>query len=137
MNRCYSELILLPTFIERFRYLKLDGRVCEETFGFDRYLNQRFYTSREWKMARDFVIARDLGCDLGVNGMPVHGRVYIHHMNPLSKGDIQRVDESMLDPEYLVTVSLQTHNAIHYGDESQIFTGLIERRPNDTTPWNL
>lgn len=133
--RSYTDLLDRPTFIERFRYLKLNGRVAEETFGFDRYLNQRFYRSRQWRQVRDYVISRDLGNDLACIGNEIHGKIYIHHMNPITRKDILDVREEMLDPEYLVCVSMETHNAIHYGDESLLFTGLPERRPNDTCPW--
>lgn len=133
--RSYSELIQIPTFIERFHYLALNGRVAEETFGFDRYLNQRFYRSAEWRRVRDYVIARDCGCDLACSGNEIYDRIYIHHMNPITRKDILDIREEMLDPEYLVCASHNTHNAIHYGDESLLFCPLPERRPGDTTPW--
>lgn len=133
--RTYSELVTLPTFEERFKYLQLNGAVCEETFGFDRYLNQVFYRSQEWKRIRDQVIIRDNGCDLGVDGYPIWGKVIVHHMNPISVDDIQSLTSYLLNPEYLVSTTLQTHNAIHYGDESLLVTAPIERRPNDTCPW--
>ena len=133
--RTYSELIRIDTFLERFEYLKLDGRVGVETFGFDRYLNQRFYHSAEWRSIRDYVIARDLGCDLGVAGYEIYGKIYIHHMNPITQKDIIRSNDSMLDPEFLICTTHNTHNAIHYGDQSLLVTGPIERRPNDTCPW--
>lgn len=135
--RTYTELILLPTLDERFEYLKLSGTIGVETFGFDRYLNQKFYNSREWKDVRDYVIARDLGCDLGVEGHDIHGKIYVHHMNPIVVKDIVEVSRMILDPEYLITTSLTTHNAIHYGDESQILSAPLERRKNDTCPWKL
>lgn len=135
--RTYTELILLPTLDERFEYLKLSGTIGVETFGFDRYLNQKFYNSREWKDVRDYVIARDLGCDLGVAGHDIHGKIYVHHMNPIIVKDIVEVSRMILDPEYLITTSLTTHNAIHYGDESQILSAPLERRKNDTCPWKL
>ncbi len=135
VTRSYSELIQIPTFIGRFRYLKLNGRVAEETFGFDRYLNQRFYKSREWRQIRDFVISRDSGCDLGISGNTIYSHIYIHHMNPITRKDILDVREEMLDPEYLICVSYDTHQAIHYGDESMLFAPLPERTPGDTTPW--
>jgi len=135
--RTYTELILLPTLDERFEYLKLSGTIGVETFGFDRYLNQKFYNSREWKDVRDYVIARDLGCDLGVEGHDIHGKIYVHHMNPIIVKDIVEVSQMILDPEYLITTSLTTHNAIHYGDESQILSAPLERRKNDTCPWKL
>lgn len=133
--KSYSELIEIPTYKGRFRYLKLDGRVAEETFGFDRYLNQKFYRSAEWRRIRDHIIARDLGCDLAYPGYEIHSRILIHHMNPITRKDILDVREEMLDPEYLVCVSDMTHRAIHYGDESLLFEPLIERTPGDTTPW--
>lgn len=133
--RTYSELILLPSFQERYEYLKLDGIVGEDTFGFDRYLNQQFYRSAEWKRIRDLVIVRDNGCDLGIDGYFIQGRVYIHHMNPISQKDIVSKTSLLIDPEYLICVSLDTHNAIHYGDEKLLRRDPIERRPNDTCPW--
>lgn len=133
--KTYSELIALPTFEERYRYLRLSGNVGEETFGFDRYLNQVFYRSQRWKDIRDYVIIRDNGCDLGVEGYEIHGRILIHHMNPITVRDIERESEFLLDPEYLITTVHNTHNAIHYGDESLLITAPIERRPNDTCPW--
>lgn len=133
--RSYSELILIPTFVGRFRYLKLDGRVAEETFGFDRYLNQRLYTSREWRQIRDYVISRDCGCDLACPGNGIYDRIYIHHMNPVTRKDILDIREEILDPEYLVCASFNTHNAIHWGDETKLRLPLAERMPGDTTPW--
>ena len=131
----YSELITLPTFEERFRYLKLGGKVGEDTFGFDRYLNQVFYRSQKWKSIRDYVIVRDNGCDLAVEGYEIHGRILIHHMNPISLKDLETESEFLLDPEYLITTVHNTHNAIHYGDESLLFTVPVERTKNDTCPW--
>ena len=133
--RTYSDLILLPTFKERFEYLRLDGVIGEDTFGFDRYLNQRFYHSREWKQLRDHIIVRDNGCDLGVDGYWIRGDVYIHHMNPISSRDIFGQTSILLNPEYMICVSRDTHNAIHYGNESLIDRDPIERKPNDTCPW--
>lgn len=133
--RRYSELVLLATFEERFRYLRLDGAVGEETFGFDRSVNQRFYGSVEWKSVRDFVIVRDGGCDLGVAGHEIYGKVFIHHMNPLLLKDFERKSDFLLDPEYLVATTHHTHNAIHYGDERLLVTAPIERSRNDTCPW--
>lgn len=137
MIRTYTELIQLPTFEERYRYLRIRGRVGEDTFGFDRYLNQVFYKSEEWLDIRDFVIARDLGCDLAMpdREIPEGTRILVHHMNPLSKEDILRGSRYALDPEYLITTIKRTHDAIHYGDESLLFTNLIERSKNDTCPW--
>lgn len=133
--RSYSKLIKLQTFEERFDYLKLDGVVGEDTFGFDRYLNQQFYRSREWKRIRDQVILRDNGCDLGVDGYEIHGRVLIHHMNPISTDDIHTMSDFLMNPEYLICVTHRTHNAIHYGDNNLIITAPIERTKNDTCPW--
>jgi len=133
--RTYSELITFPTFEERFRYLQLKGRVGDETFGFDRYLNQLFYNSREWRDLRNEVIVRDHGCDLGIEDRVIYGRVMIHHMNPISVDDILKRSDFLLNPEYLISTISTTHNAIHYGDESLLFQAPIERRKNDTCPW--
>ena len=133
--RTYSELIRLPTFEERFRYLKLDGLVGKDTFGFDRYLNQEFYRSKEWKEVRDFVIVRDNGCDLGMGGYEIVGRIYIHHMNPITVNDIVHSSDFLLNPDFLICVSHNTHNAVHYGDEDLLVTAPVERRKNDTCPW--
>lgn len=133
--RTYSELITLPTFEERFRYLKLDGVVGRETFGFDRYLNQVFYKSDEWLEIRDFVIVRDNGCDLGIEGRDIHNRIYIHHMNPITVEDILSRSEYLLNPDFLITTMHQTHNAIHFSDDSLLFAAPAERRKNDTCPW--
>lgn len=133
--RTYSELITLPTFEERFRYLQLNGAVGKETFGFDRYVNQKFYRSAEWRRVRDHVIVRDNGCDLGVEGYDIHGPILIHHMNPISIDDIYDVSEYLLNPEYLISTIQNTHNAIHYGDEDLLIKAPIERRRNDTCPW--
>lgn len=133
--RTYSELITLPTFEERFRYLKLGGKVGEDTFGFDRYLNQVFYRSAKWKEIRDYVIIRDNGCDLGMEGHESHQRILVHHMNPITKEDVLRESEFLLDPEYMICTIKNTHDAIHYGDESLLITAPIERRKNDTCPW--
>ena len=133
--RTYSELIQLPTFEERFEYLRLNGSVGKDTFGFDRYLNQQFYRSSEWRRVRDQVILRDCGCDLGIEGYEIPSRVLIHHMNPISIEDLQSMSDLLMNPEYLICVSHRTHNAIHYGDESFIVTAPIERSQNDTCPW--
>ena len=133
--KTYSELIMIPTFEGRYEYLKLGGQVGVETFGFDRYLNQAFYKSDEWLSVRDYVIARDNGCDLGVEGYEIYGRILIHHMNPITKEDILQRSKFLLDPEYLITTVKRTHDAIHYGNNSIIFEGPIERRKNDTCPW--
>ena len=135
MSRSYSELILLPTFKERYEYLRLDGVIGEETFGFDRYVNQRFYKSREWKQVRDLVIIRDNGCDLGIEGFNIYGKILIHHMNPIMLRDIQNATEFLLNPEYLICTTLDTHNAIHYGDSNLLVTAPLERTKNDTCPW--
>lgn len=133
--RTYSELITLPTFEERFKYLQLNGQVGESTFGFDRYMNQVFYRSQKWKSIRDFVIIRDCGCDLGVEGYDIHGKIIIHHMNPLSIRDIETESDFLLNPDFLICTTHNTHNAIHYGDENLLVTAPIERTKNDTCPW--
>lgn len=126
----------MKTFEERFNYLKLDGIVGEDTFGFDRYLNQMFYRSMDWRSVRDKVIIRDNGCDLGVEGYDIRGqKVYVHHMNPLRRNDIVNTTEYLLNPDYLITVTFQTHNAIHYGDETILPFVPVERYANDTCPW--
>ena len=135
MIRTYTELSKLTTFKDRYRYLQLNGAVGQDTFGFDRYLNQGFYKSKEWKSIRDQVIVRDNGCDLGVEGYDIHARIYIHHMNPILPKDIIDQTEFLLDPEYLICVTHNTHNAIHYGDESLLVTEPVVRTPNDTCPW--
>ena len=133
--RCYSELVLLPTFEERFQYLRLDGVVGQETFGFDRYMNQYFYRSKEWRRVRDIVIARDAGCDLGIPGREIFGRIVIHHMNPIRPEDIRSRSDILLNPEYLIATVHETHQAIHYGDETLLITAPIPRERNDTCPW--
>ncbi len=133
--RTYFELITLPTFEERFKYLQLNGQVGESTFGFDRYMNQVFYRSQKWKSIRDFVIIRDCGCDLGVEGYDIHGKIIIHHMNPLSMRDIETESDFLLNPDFLICTTHNTHNAIHYGDENLLVTAPIERTKNDTCPW--
>lgn len=133
--RTYSELIKLPTFEERFQYLKLDGNVGVETFGFDRYLNQAFYSSDEWKSIRNQVIIRDNGCDLGIEGREIYKRIIIHHMNPITKEDLLYRTEYLLNPEYMICTMKNTHDAIHYGDENLLFKEPVERKPNDTCPW--
>ena len=135
MIRTYSELIRRSTFDDRYNYLRLRGEVGRPTFGFDRYLNQRFYTSRQWKQIRDKVIARDYGMDLAVEGYEIFDRIIIHHMNPMQAEDIEHGDEVILDPEFLITTTHRTHNAIHYGDASQLVQPLVERRPGDTRLW--
>lgn len=135
MIKTYTELSKIPTFEERFRYLVEDGVVGDRTFGGDRFLNQAFYRSREWKQLRDLVIIRDNAMDLGVYGYPIDGRIVIHHMIPLKKEDIMYRTPFLIDPEYLICVSLQTHNAIHYGSEATIPKDYEPRMPNDTCPW--
>lgn len=134
--RCYTELSKLTTFKDRFDYLCLDGKVGKDTFGFDRVFNQQFYRSPEWKHIRNVVIARDLGCDLGVPGYDILGnRVIIHHMNPITLDDLDRHSDQLLNPEYLITTTHRTHNALHYGPDSISDLEIVERRPNDTCPW--
>ena len=135
--KTYSELITLTTFEERYLYLRLGGKVGEDTFGFDRYLNQVFYRSEEWKAIRRQVIIRDNGCDLGCEDreIPNGVKILIHHMNPITKKDILDRSDFLLNPEYLITTIKHTHDAIHYGDDSSIFTPVIERSKNDTCPW--
>lgn len=133
--KTYSELITFSTFEERFEYLQLKGIVGQETFGFDRYLNQILYNSKEWKHLRNEIIARDNGCDLALEGFEIHGRILIHHINPITIDDVIKRREMVFDPENLICVTHNTHNAIHYGDKSLLITGPIERRANDTCPW--
>lgn len=133
--RTYSELIRLPTFEERYKYLKLNGRVGEDTFGFDRYLNQNFYRSNEWRRIRNQIIVRDQGCDLGMPDREIGGKILIHHLNPIAVKDILLQTEFLLNPEYLICVSHSTHNAIHYGNENFLLTMPVERTKNDTCPW--
>lgn len=134
-SRSFSELSQLETYEERFQYLSLRGRVGAETFGFDRFMNQMFYRSSEWKRIRQQVIARDEGCDMGVPGFEIYDRIYIHHMNPMTPDDLKHGNDDVLNPEYLISVTHQTHNAIHYGDERHLPRPLIERRPGDTKLW--
>lgn len=133
--KTYSELITLPTYEERYRYLRLSGAVGQDTFGFDRHMNQKFYRSAEWKRIRDMVIVRDNGCDLGIEDRVIHGKILIHHMNPITEKDIRYATELLLNPEYLICVTHTTHNAIHYGDEDLLIKEPVVRRPNDTCPW--
>lgn len=133
--RTYSELIKLQTFDERLEYLKLDGQVGKEKFGWDRWLNQDFYKSPEWRKARREVIVRDLGRDLGVEGYDIAGNIYIHHMNPVTKEDLINLSPDLFNPEYLISVSFQTHQWIHYGLPNKVNAQPIERTPNDTCPW--
>lgn len=133
--RTFSEVSSLPSFLDRFEYLKLGGQVGTETFGFERYLNQQFYHSNEWKTIRDYIITRDLGRDLACDGYEIHGRIYIHHMNPIDIRDLRDATEYLMNPEYLICTTHNTHNAIHYGDSSLLVTEPIERTPFDTCPW--
>ncbi len=134
--RTYSALVRLPTFKQRYEYLRLGGSVGEDTFGFDRYLNQIFYKSKEWLEIRDRVIIRDHGCDLGVEGYEINDRIFIHHMNPITKNDILERSDFLLNPEYLISTMKRTHDAVHYGTyESLINNFVIERTENDTCPW--
>lgn len=133
--RAYSELMTFSTYEERFRYLKLDGEVGKDTFGFDRWLNQIFYKTPEWRSVRNYVIVRDNGCDLAIPDREIYGRILIHHMNPISKEDILNRTDLLLNPEYLICTSKLTHDAIHYGDESLLIKDPVVRRPNDTCPW--
>lgn len=133
--KTYSELSRLKTFEERYQYLRLNGSVGRETFGFDRYLNQVFYRSKKWKSIRNRVIIRDNGCDLGIEGREIDGRILIHHMNPISLDDIVNESDLLLDPEYLICTVHSTHNAIHYGDENLLILDPIVRSKNDTCPW--
>lgn len=135
MIRTYSELIKFDTFMDRYQYLRLDGKVGEETFGFDRWLNQLFYKDPEWLSIRNEVIIRDKGCDLGIADREVHSRILVHHMNPISREDILARSEFLLNPEYLICTSKTTHDAIHYGDENLLMGEPIERTRNDTCPW--
>lgn len=133
--RTYTELSKLKTFEERFTYLVEGGLVGDRTFGGSRYLNQDFYRSKEWKRVRDIVIIRDRGLDLGMEGYPIHGRVIIHHMVPFRREDIMYQTPFLIDPEYMICVSHQTHNAIHYGSLNSIPSDYVPRTPNDTCPW--
>lgn len=135
MIRTYSELITIPTFEERFEYLQLKGSIGKETFGFDRYLNQQLYRTKEWRSIRDKVIIRDDGCDLGVEGYDIVGRILIHHINPITLDDILKGNPIVFDLENLICTTHNTHNAIHYGDESLLITAPKERCKNDTCPW--
>lgn len=135
MIRTYSELITIPTFNGRYQYLKLGGMIGESTFGFDRYLNQIFYNSQEWKSLRRDIIVRDNGCDLGSLDQEIMGSILIHHINPIDIKDIINRSDMLMNPEYLITTQLSTHNAIHYGNDNLLIKEFVERRPNDTCPW--
>ena len=134
-TRTYSELRRFTTFEERFDYLVLRGEVGKATFGFDRWINQHFYRSREWKQARDYVVFRDDACDLGIAGYEIHADLLVHHLNPITPDDLIQGEEWVLDPEFLITTTHRTHNAIHYGDKSLLPQVVIERRPGDTRLW--
>ena len=133
--RCYRELQRIPTFNERFEYLKLGGLVGESTFGFERYMNQMLYTSSKWRRLRNQIIIRDNGCDLGVEGFEIPEKIIVHHMNPMTVDDLKEFSEDVFNPEYLICVSQLTHNAIHYGDERLLPKEPVERKPRDTCPW--
>jgi hypothetical protein len=133
--KTYSDLVGLSTLEERFRYLSLRGKVGESTFGFDRWMNQQFYRSTEWKSLRRHIIVRDNGCDLGIDGYEIHTGLVIHHLNPMTVADIRDSNPEILDPEFLITTTLPTHNAIHYGDERLLPRLLVKRKPGDTKLW--
>lgn len=133
--RTYSELRRLDSFEERFEYLKLNGEVGRSTFGFDRYINQQFYQSYEWKESRELVILRDFGCDLGIQGYDIHSNLVIHHMNPMTVYEILHGEAQIFDPEYLITTAYKTHNAIHFGNRNLLPKVVISRSPNDTRLW--
>lgn len=135
MDRCYSELRRIENFEDRYQYLALHGMVGDSTFGFDRYINQQFYRSTQWRQIRHHVIARDNGCDLGIEGYEIFSNLVIHHMNPMNRDDIVHGDEDILDPEFLITTSHRTHNAIHFGDERLLPRPLAPRQPGDTRLW--
>lgn len=135
MNRSYSELITIPTYEDRFHYLQLNGAVGKDTFGYDRYLNQILYNSTEWKHFRDKTIIRDNGCDLAFEGYDIHGRILVHHINPITVDDVVNRNPIVFDPENVICVTHNTHNAIHYGDESLLITAPVERTKHDTCPW--
>lgn len=133
--KTYTELLTFPTFEERFRYLALNASVGDRTFGGERYLNQQFYTSAQWRKTRNEIIIRDNGCDMAMPGHEIHSTIYIHHINPIRPEDLKNHSASLLNPENLISVTHRTHNAIHYGDESQIEQPMVERRPGDTKDW--
>ena len=135
ITRTYSEMVEFDNIEDRYTYLRLRGRVGNPTFAHERWMNQRFYRSTEWRNIRNFVIARDEGCDLGVEGFEIYDQPYIHHMNPMAAEDLKRGSTDILNPEYLITVSMRTHNAIHYGDKSLLPPVPIVRRPGDTKLW--
>ena len=135
MVRTYTELAALPTFIERFKYLSLKGAIGEETFGLDRYLNQMFYNSYEWRRLRNEIIVRDNGCDLGIDDREIHEKILIHHMNPITIEDIQNRSDFLMNPEYLICTCKRTHDAIHFSNEEILYQDPIIRKPGDTCPW--
>lgn len=135
MIRSYSELRRFETFEDRYKYLQLKGSVGRSTFGFERHLNQQFYTSTQWRQVRNAVIARDLGLDLGAQGYEIYDKIIIHHMNPITADDIENGNDDILNPNFLICTTHKTHNAIHYGDESLLVKPLVERRPGDTKLW--
>lgn len=135
MTRTYTEMMKLKTFSERYKYLKLNGIVGNETFGSDRHMNQSFYTSRRWRETRDIVIIRDGACDLGIDNMEIHDRLIVHHMNPMTLQDVENDSDVLYDPEFLICTSDKTHNAIHYGDDNHLGMEYTPRTPHDTTPW--
>lgn len=133
--RTYKELVSIKNYLDRYKYLRLGGAVGQETFGFERYLNQKFYRTDEWRKVRDYVIVRDNGCDMAFDGREIHSRILIHHLNPVMPNDILERESWILDPEFLVCVCKQTHDAIHYGDESLLLLDPVIRTKNDTCPW--
>lgn len=135
LTRSYSELQQFFTFEERYEYLKLRATVGDVTFGFDRWINQQFYSSTEWHQCRDVVIVRDSGCDLGILGRDIYDKIIVHHMNPIILEQLENGDPNIFNPEYLISVTHDTHNAIHYGDASLLKKPLVERRPGDTRLW--
>jgi hypothetical protein len=136
VSRSYTEMLTRDTFLSRYRYLALNGQVAEETFGSERWMNQQFYTSHEWKNARDVVLIRDNGCDLGVPGHEIFDRAIVHHINPITPQNLIDRDPVIFDPDNLILVSHNTHSAIHYGDEGMLPRPIIERRPGDTKLWS-
>lgn len=135
MIRCYNDLIQLKTFEERFQYLKINGKVGEETFGLDRYINQQLYKSQKWRSTRSRIIIRDDGCDLGIDGRQLDDYIVVHHMNPIALEDIEEERDIVFDPDYLICCSTRTHRAIHFGDENLLIRDPVIRRPNDTCLW--
>lgn len=135
MKRTYSELMKLKSFEERFHYVELKGSVGKATFGYDRWMNQHFYTSPEWRRFKRQILIRDEGCDLGCDDHPIYGSVIVHHLNPITKEQIINHDPAILDPENVISVSSLTHNALHYGDIDLLPSKFVERRPYDTCPW--